>query len=414
MIILIIIYCILFACLAYRRTDWAIYLIVALLPTYLIRFSVLGVPATLLETMILILFVAWLAKFALKKTNMPRAGIWLWPILAILLFTTLSAIFSPSGASAWGIWKAYFIEPLLFLIVFLSIIKTNKKLPSIFWALGVSAIYLSLIAISQKFTGLDVPTPYLNPSGSVDRVVGFFNYPNALGLYLGPIIILFTGFLMQKAKTSAQWIKLAVIILSFATIILAKSEGAILSVLIIWIVWALFFKKPRKITLTIIVIALILFFINPAINQFVRTKTTLNDYSGSIRKEMWQETTTMLSGQWLMGSGLAGYQRAIVPFHNPKFEVFLYPHNIVLNFWTELGLLGLLSFVWLAVLFFWQNIKGLKSNKILSATLIAIMAQIIIHGLVDVPYFKNDLSILFWIIIGISIITTWKGARVVE
>jgi len=29
------------------------------------------------------------------------------------------------------------------------------------------------------------------------------------------------------------------------------------------------------------------------------------------------------------------------------------------------------------------------------------MFVILIHGLVDVPYFKNDLAILFWLIFGI-------------
>ena len=32
------------------------------------------------------------------------------------------------------------------------------------------------------------------------------------------------------------------------------------------------------------------------------------------------------------------------------------------------------------------------------------MTVLLIHGLVDVPYFKNDLAVLFWIIIGLIII----------
>ncbi len=33
----------------------------------------------------------------------------------------------------------------------------------------------------------------------------------------------------------------------------------------------------------------------------------------------------------------------------------------------------------------------------------AAMVVIVIHGLVDTPYFKNDLAILFWLIIGLLI-----------
>jgi hypothetical protein len=32
----------------------------------------------------------------------------------------------------------------------------------------------------------------------------------------------------------------------------------------------------------------------------------------------------------------------------------------------------------------------------------AAMVAIIIYGLVDVPYFKNDLSVLFWTILGLA------------
>jgi len=42
--------------------------------------------------------------------------------------------------------------------------------------------------------------------------------------------------------------------------------------------------------------------------------------------------------------------------------------------------------------------------KILSVTLIAVMLEIILHGLVDVPFFKNDLSVLFMIILAVAVI----------
>ena len=36
--------------------------------------------------------------------------------------------------------------------------------------------------------------------------------------------------------------------------------------------------------------------------------------------------------------------------------------------------------------------------------LMATMVALLVHGLVDVPYFKNDLSVLFWLIVGSLII----------
>ena len=77
-----------------------------------------------------------------------------------------------------------------------------------------------------------------------------------------------------------------------------------------------------------------------------------------------------------------------------------------MNFWSELGLLGLLAFIWLIVKYFWTNIAGAwrnvsKEARLVSVTLVAVMLEIIIHGLVDVPFFKNDLSVLFMIILAV-------------
>ncbi len=58
--ILITVYCIFFAYLAWRRFDWALILLFTLLPTYLIRFNIGMMPTTLLEVMIWIVAMVWL------------------------------------------------------------------------------------------------------------------------------------------------------------------------------------------------------------------------------------------------------------------------------------------------------------------------------------------------------------------
>ena len=35
------------------------------------------------------------------------------------------------------------------------------------------------------------------------------------------------------------------------------------------------------------------------------------------------------------------------------------------------------------------------------------MVAVIVHGLVDVPYFKNDLALEFWTFLGLA----WAGTR---
>jgi O-antigen ligase len=182
-------------------------------------------------------------------------------------------------------------------------------------------------------------------------------------------------------------------------------------VLAVWFLFLLYFKKTRILALILLVISVIILVAEPSLRSFATEKLLLHDWSGMVRRQIWAETINLLRDHWLLGAGLAGYQTAIVPYHSSAnwMEIYLYPHNIIMNFWSELGLLGLLAFIWLGVKYFWVNIVGIwrgtsKEIKVLSITLIAAMLEVIIHGLVDVPFFKNDLSVLFMIILAVAVI----------
>jgi O-antigen ligase len=408
-----------FVVLALSRPIWALFLIVFLLPTYLIRFNIGFVPFTFLETMILLLA---LALFLTKKIDWKkiRHDSLFWPIIAILIAATIAVFASYAPVKGAGIWKAYFVEPIIFYWLMLSLIDHRRYLEGLFWALGGSVIYLSLIALWQKIFAVGVPLAFLDDWGGVDRVVSVFGYPNAIGLFFGPIIVLFLGFLTYRNSDSLLlylsnanrfWFKLAVVVLGSIVLVLAKSEGAILAVLICG--WLIFLcnKKTRLIAVVMVVLAILIILINPNLREFAHTKLFLLDWSGQIRRLIWGETWQMLQNNWFFGAGLSGYSTAIIPYHAKWFEIFPYPHNVFLNLWSELGIPGLIAFAWLAVAFFWMNVKNIFTivfcnlnempfDKIASFVFLLVGLEMVIHGLVDAPYFKNDLSMLFWVMIG--------------
>ena len=410
MVLLVPIFALLFFCLCWRRPLFAAYIVIAALPAYLITFRIGPLPSTFLELMILILSFVLLIRGKIEWKKIYRQPFF-WPLLAILFASLFSALMSPNWWGGLGLWRAYFLESLMFIGCLVSLVKTRKDFYGVFVSLGISALYLSLFSFWQKFSAWGVPSIFLKPDGSVDRVTGVFGYPNALGLYLGPIIILFSGWLAiarQHLETRRRLVstesifKIAVIICSFITIVLAQSEAAVLAVLAVWFLLLLYFKKTRILALILLVIGVIMLFALSPFREFVLEKVFLRDWSGIVRRQIWVETIAMLKDHWFLGGGFAGYTRSIVPYHTSVdwMEIYLYPHNIILNFWSEFGLLGLLAFIWLGIKYFWVSIKDIwrsvsKESKIISVTLTAVMLEIIIHGLVDVPFFKNDLSIIF-------------------
>jgi O-antigen ligase len=84
-------------------------------------------------------------------------------------------------------------------------------------------------------------------------------------------------------------------------------------------------------------------------------------------------------------------------------ELLLYPHNEILNVWVELGLAGLVLFVAFIVRFYRLVVRAYRRTlgfeRAVSLGLILAMTALLGHGLVDAPYFKNDLAELFFVLI---------------
>jgi O-antigen ligase len=446
---LIFIFCILYFILVLRRLDWAVMFLIAALPVYLIRFNILGVPLTLLETMILISFGAWfITNFNKLKTNLTNLFKrdknkikidypFKHEIILMLIISFIAAGVSGFSDEALGIWKAYFFEPALLFILVINIFKEKDGINKILWPLAISAFAVSVFAIYQKFTGAFIVNEFW-AAEETRRVVSFFGYPNAVGLYLGPVILILIGWLIQQAAAAKERIisyKLLVIfiiiVISLLSIYFAKSEGALIGIIAGLFVFGIFAnKKIRWITVGLAVLAVMGIMVFVPAREYAVNKILLRDLSGQIRKAQWAETWEMLNdGKLIFGAGLANYQNAIKPYHkagifvrdyndpnwhrktvwNEEFrnsvwqptEIYLYPHNIFLNFWVELGLAGMLLFAWIIVKYFIIGFKIIRHSTFdirhLTIGLLSALVVVIIHGLVDVPYFKNDLAPMFWI-----------------
>jgi O-antigen ligase len=89
-----------------------------------------------------------------------------------------------------------------------------------------------------------------------------------------------------------------------------------------------------------------------------------------------------------------------------------HPHNLFLDFWLSTGVLGLVAALWLVALFV---VLGLRAWRIASpvwkgplTAVLLIMLAAVIHGEVDNSYFLPDLSVIFWLCLGV--VTLWEGS----
>ena len=442
-------------------------------------------PTTMLELMFWALFLVWIFKYVIPglTRNPEKKSSWIPPmaiggmtrgmVIAISLFflSSIVAIFvSPNRWQALGLWRAYFLEPMIFFFILLhtlssptrSGIQNNEmdspdghrgndilsskfsaqggsasggKIENLVWPLSISVFYISLIAILQRFFGLAIPAPW---QGEL-RVTSIFEYPNAVGLFVAPILplILWLAFTHRRPEpapnagegsrkiyrffATLRTMVLGIIMaLGVITIILAKSDGAIVGLLAGLALALLIYNRRSRLALAILIVAAIfgILFV-PQIQSWVGEKALMNDWSGYVRKTIWTESWDTLKDNPFFGAGLGGYPTVFTAYHRVQgIEIFLYPHSIFLNPWSELGILGLIAFLWMMVGFIRMSFPRWPSGEsrmdiwipayarmtLIKIAALSSMITLLVHGLVDVPYFKNDLAFLFWTIYAIPFI----------
>ena len=94
-------------------------------------------------------------------------------------------------------------------------------------------------------------------------------------------------------------------------------------------------------------------------------------------------------------------QKHIVSLPVPV-DVALHPHNLFLAAWLYGGIFGLAGFIGIL----WgvaKKIKvGLRSDdRAFYLAVAAFFAVTLAHGLVDTTYWKNDLALLWWILVAL-------------
>lgn len=393
--------------------EWGIYLVIFFLPLYLVRLTIFNIPTNIIELMIGVLFIIWLIiKTANSKQRtknkefkklfvvLPRrqAGHYslFIAIILILIGVSLSTAISWDLRMSAGIWKSWFVVPLLFFVILITTIKKPKQIEKIFWAFILSGFIVSVISLVYLIQG--------NLDG-MSRLQGFYNSPNYLAMYLAPALVLSLGLLFKEKKRILKILYLVSCFLFLVTLFFTKSLGAWLGVIVaVCFGFGLYLwnlpagrqgQDKKKLIWAIIVLGLIII--------FVLTYLKLNSDDGrksfNARLIIWQEALKVFKNYPITGIGPGTFQD-----YFPSYPIWgvPQPHNLYLAFLIQTGIIGFIGFIWLLIQFFRKGFRvyGLKFTVLLMMVMICIL----IHGLVDTTYWKNDLSIVFWTIVGLMVV----------
>lgn len=396
--------------MARKISNFLIYCTILTLPLYLVRFSIFTVPTNLIELSIGLAFALWVIGFQhkSKRLNLPKKY-WLAFVL-IFLGITLSASLNPNWATEAGIIKSWFVIPFLFFILLVDLIDSPEKREKIMKLLFVSSASVGFVSLIYLLAGK------VTFDG---RLEAFYLSPNYLAMFLVPGIIfglfsLAEIILKLKRYTLSFYFIATGLSIMLIALYFTFSYGAWVSLILgmlLAIILTDLVSRSRKIKvcfLGVLIFGLLFSFQLP--RQKMNDLLQLNPRSSSSSRMMiWVSAWKIGQDNFFWGIGPGNFQNKYLEYQK-YFPLYLewavpQPHNLYLAFWLQGGILGLFGFLLLVSVWIKQVVQTLKNKKssFLEAALLAIMLSVLIHGMVDTPYWKNDLSIIFWTILALGL-----------
>lgn len=375
-----------------------------------------AIPTNLLE-LCLVFFLIFNFKLIirglkiLKKNSL--GSYFLYASLSFLFFSFASTLFGINQRVSLGIFKSWFFLPFLIFLVFLPYLaKKNfqKKHFSSLLLSGFVILILVLPFIFQKILTYD------------GRLSAIFLSPNHLGMLLAPGFLIFFLELWKKKilknyYTDPILFSIAIIGLTIYSIVLYLTFSYSTWIGLSGSLFVFLFFYKKKHSLFLFLITFLIFFSqisNPKLKSILEGEYYSSFHS---RQMIWQSALFISRDHFWLGVGPGNFQEAYLDYAKSFKEPYLEwaapePHNLFLAFQTQIGFLGTLSFVLMIFLSILQLKKLLQKKEkdslpsssvsdsiqeklLLSSSLF--LLYLIIHGLVDTPYFKNDLALLFWI-----------------
>lgn len=338
----------------------------------------------------------------------------LLPAALLFIAGTLSTALAVDRHHALEYYRWTVLEPLIYFALLLL-----TRVPARTWlylALAVlgAGVVSSVIGLDQWITGIGLSVP---PGGGPRRVPGPYGSPDNLGLLLDRVIPLWLALvLLARVPSWRRWLWLLPGALFLVTLALTYSRGAWLAVPIgCLLVVVLAFPWGRWLLVAAVIVALL----GVGLKESAIARAVNSGHNGTAaqRLNIWNSSLAMIRDHPLVGVGPDNFVHYYAPTrkqdrwqHECAAGVgymqpgagdepcLSHPHNEFLDFWLSTGILGLLAFLWLELVF-WVRAAGIwrRSRDVLTLGVMGAMAAGLAHGLVDNSYFLPDLAILFWL-----------------
>lgn len=305
---------------------------------------------------------------------------------------------------------------LLYLSAF-TLIKNKKDLLYLFIAIILSGFVPSIFGYFQYFTNSGFYIPF---EGVTNRVYGTFTHPNLLAYYLiFPIAIALSTFslLLKKdfikniLEIKSQKILKVFLILFLVILILpfifTFARGAWMVLFMVIFLFGFFNKeKSKRISFILIftILSLSLFYISGSVRERIYNISTQYN-SINWRLDHWEKTLKYTQQKPLMGHGAGTAEIFILDKSFDAYEEEAAIHNDYIKIATENGIIGLMIYLAIIFLIFYNLFNifrklKLPEDKMIISLIIFLSLAVFLSSFYDNILKNTALQWIYWILLG--------------
>ena len=286
------------------------------------------------------------------------------PAALFVLLSALSILVSPDkGFSFYNWYNLVGVYVLTYLVVGQNL-RSSRQVRELLIVTAIAAVFVVLYGFYQFIFGIDIRAmKWVDGDAFPElrkRVFSTWENPNILAGYLDIIICLAFG-LFVKADTRKKKLVLGIMMAAGAACLaMTYARGACLVIALIFAVYGMF--KDWRVLLACAAVAAGLLLVDPVLYERLSSVFTKIDTSSEMRLAFWESTIAMIQDHPFLGIGWGAYWMVY-----PEYDFYLqgadirivHAHNWYLNYAAEIGIPGMLAFVWL---FFGSLVLALRQR----------------------------------------------------
>ena len=402
------------------RLDLGLTLVALTAPFYLVPDAMFYRALSLPEVLVVLCLIAYVLRasrrFPVSKSGWPadlrdgqpnrRSGVTFGRMDAAVALLTLAALVA--GIASDDLLAALFELRSVFLLpaLYYTVLRLTPLDPRgrrqvvdgfLLGGIGIALIGLGQVALGRNLVAAE---------GGAMRLQSVYHSPNSAGLFLGRVWPFLAAGAGWDQGGRRRRLTISALVLVTAALVLSLSRGALLLALpaavlaIGW--WA--GGRYRWMALVLVLVGGLLLI---PLLRFPRFAGLLDLEQGTtfFRLKLWRSSLRMIREHPLLGVGPGNYldayrTRYVLPSAWEEFNLE-HAHNMLLDHWTRLGLLGVVAGLAVQVTF-WSQVRRTIGEDALVLGLVGAMAALLAHGLVDNAVFFPDLALTFFLMLAMA------------